>query len=597
MAEEEKMRSPLPPTPPSPTTNPSSSTASPSTPSRSPPVGRYPIGQSSIVVGSPQSPMDSCSIPSAQTVKRGREVFTSFTISVYLSSTAWEVQRRYSEFYKLNQVLTKRFKQLKDLTFPPKVWFNNLASKTVETRRKQLESFMRALIQMQPRPRELNDFLKCEEHLKRASGSGVGDKVTVDDFELLKVIGKGSFGKVFLVRHHRSQNIYAMKVLKKSMVKRRKQVEHTRAERRIMGSISHPFIVKLRYAFQSKGNLYLVTDYMMGGELFFHLKRVRIFNEERTRFYAAELVSAIRHLHSLNIVYRDLKPENILLDEEGHIQITDFGLSKDEVTEPRGAKTFCGTPEYLAPEMILNRHSRAGYGHAVDWWSLGTLVFEMLTGWPPFYDKNIKRMCEKILAAPLQFPSGRGGEIRVSPAAKSLISSLLIRNPSKRLEGADIAAHPFFMCLDWDALERREVTPPFRPTIKSETDIRNFEKEFTKETPRLSMEADDSLHEMESGEEDEFQDFTYRAETFSSGTGELELEVDGEDSVEEGFSNHHKGSGSSAHESFPSAASRNEELNEGHINDDNADKNNDTNALKRRKTNIQRTKNTWSMSF
>jgi serine/threonine protein kinase len=398
---------------------------------------------------------------------------------------------------------------------------------------------MNALLQLQPRPRELNEFLRSDEHLSDADRARSGERgPSVEDFELLKVIGKGSFGKVFLVRHRASRSVYAMKVLKKSMVKRRKQVEHTRAERRIMGSISHPFIVKLRFAFQSKGNLYLVTDYMMGGELFFHLKRVRIFSEERTRFYAAELVSALRHLHSLNVVYRDLKPENILLDEEGHVQITDFGLSKDEVDGPTGAKTFCGTPEYLAPEMILNRHSKAGYGCAVDWWSLGTLVYEMLTGWPPFYDRNIKRMCEKILAAPLQFPSGAGPAAagagggaggaraaasrprpRVSAPAQGLIRGLLARNPARRLRGDQIAAHAFFAGLDWAALERREIDPPVRPKIAGETDIRNFEKVFTKETPRLSVDGDDSLMAMGEGERDEFENFTYAGEG-SDGIGE-----------------------------------------------------------------------------
>ncbi len=162
------------------------------------------------------------------------------------------------------------------------------------------------------------------------------------------------------------------------------------AERRIMGGIDHPFVVALRFAFQTADKLYMVTDYCRGGELFFHLKKMRTFPEPMVRFFAAELVCALSHLHSLDIVYRDLKPENVLLDAEGHVHITDFGLSKDDVSDPRGATTFCGTPEYLAPEMLINRKSREGYGKAVDWWSLGTLIFEMLTGWPPFYDKNLR---------------------------------------------------------------------------------------------------------------------------------------------------------------------------------------------------------------
>jgi serum/glucocorticoid-regulated kinase 2 len=171
-------------------------------------------------------------------------------------------------------------------------------------------------------------------------------EVNVDDFELLKVLGKGSFGKVFLVRMLLTGQVYAMKVLKKSDVVRRRQVEHTKAERRIMGAIDHPFIVSLRFAFASADKLYMITDYCKGGELFFHLKKFRTFPEAMVRFFAAELVCALSHLHSLDVVYRDLKPENVLLDENGHIHITDFGLSKDEVSEVnRGATTFCGTPE------------------------------------------------------------------------------------------------------------------------------------------------------------------------------------------------------------------------------------------------------------
>lgn len=183
------------------------------------------------------------------------------------------------------------------------------------------------------------------EGLARLARGEVGP----DDFELLKVLGKGSFGKVFLVRMLLTGQVYAMKVLKKSDVVRRRQVEHTKAERRIMGAIDHPFIVSLRFAFASADKLFLVTDYCRGGELFFHLKKFRTFPEAMVRFFAAELVCALGHLHSLDVVYRDLKPENVLLDAAGHVHLTDFGLSKDEVSDPRGATTFCGTPEYLAP--------------------------------------------------------------------------------------------------------------------------------------------------------------------------------------------------------------------------------------------------------
>lgn len=198
-------------------------------------------------------------------------------------------------------------------------------------------------------------------------------------------------------------------------------------------------------------------------------------------------------------MYRDLKPENILLDETGHIQITDFGLSKDGVSDPTGAKTFCGTPEYLAPETILTRHKKTGYGHAVDWWSFGTLTFEMLTGWPPFYHKNIKTMCEKILKAPLVFPE----RPVVSKEAKDMIRRLLVRDPTKRITSEELKKHAFFKSIDWDKLERKEVTPPFVPMCSSSDDVRYFDVAFTREVPRLP-----------SGRplppsEDEFDNFTF----------------------------------------------------------------------------------------
>jgi serine/threonine protein kinase len=229
------------------------------------------------------------------------------------------------------------------------------------------------------------------------------------------VIGQGSFGKVFLVRPNwdsTSDVVYAMKVVKKEDVRRRNQLEHTMAERRIMAQIRHPFIVPLIFAFQSQEKLYMVTEFCSGGELFFHLKRLKRFKEKDARFYIAEVACALSHLHDYDVIYRDLKPENILLDGEGHVKLTDFGLSKDQVFGEdlsqsesaqshgfRGAystdsnaerqsavltttRTFCGTPEYLAPEMIMNRKRHTGYSLAIDWWSLGIVAYEVLSCLP-----------------------------------------------------------------------------------------------------------------------------------------------------------------------------------------------------------------------
>lgn len=313
--------------------------------------------------------------------------------------------------------------------------------------------------------------------------SRTGQQVGVDDFELLKVIGKGSFGKVMMVRKKDDGKIFAMKVLRKDAIIARRQVAHTRSEKEILGKINHPFIVNLHYAFQTDKKLYMILDYVNGGELFFHLKKEGKFAEARVRMYAAEIVLALAHLHSFEIVYRDLKPENILLDSDGHICITDFGLSK-EIKVDEGTGTFCGTPEYLAPEVLNGK----GHGTQVDWWSLGTLVYEMLTGLPPFYSNNINVMYNKILRGELRFPPS------ISPDAQSLIEGLLTRDPKLRLGAnsfkdgaADIKAHPWFASIDWQKLERRELEAPFKPPVSSVDDTSQIDPTFTIETPQDTL--------------------------------------------------------------------------------------------------------------
>jgi serine/threonine protein kinase len=302
---------------------------------------------------------------------------------------------------------------------------------------------------------------------------GAPSVARLKDFNLLKVIGKGSFGKVMLVLKKDDNRIYAMKVLQKDSVIKRNQVEHTQTERNVLEYIRHPFIVTLRFAFQTKQKLYFVLDYCPGGELFFHLGRAGRFSEHRGRFYAAQIVLALEYLHSKGIVYRDLKPENVLLDAEGHIALTDFGLSKEGIQDNVSAHSFCGTPEYLAPEIL----TREGHGRAADWWSLGALLFEMLTGMPPFYSRNRDRLFYKILKATLRIPKF------FSPAAKDLMIGLLSRDPSARLgsehDATELKTHPFFESIDWDMLIKKEITPPFKPTIPGLTDTRNFDQEFT----------------------------------------------------------------------------------------------------------------------
>ncbi|KAN0038373.1 hypothetical protein ACTA71_000548 [Dictyostelium dimigraforme] len=327
---------------------------------------------------------------------------------------------------------------------------------------------------------------------------------TKDDFELLNVIGKGSFGKVMQVKKKGEDKIFAMKVLRKDAIIARKQVNHTKSEKTILQCISHPFIVNLHYAFQTKDKLYMVLDFVNGGELFFHLKREGRFSEPRVKIYAAEIVSALDHLHKQDIVYRDLKPENILLDSEGHICITDFGLSK-KIETTDGTFTFCGTPEYLAPE-VLNGH---GHGCAVDWWSLGTLLYEMLTGLPPFYSQNVSTMYQKILNGELKIPT------YISPEAKSLLEGLLTREVDKRLGtkgGGEVKQHPWFKNIDWEKLDRKEVEVHFKPKVKSGTDISQIDPVFTQERPMDSLVETSALGDA-MGKDTSFEGFTYVADS------------------------------------------------------------------------------------
>merc|ERR1719336_2833590 len=303
------------------------------------------------------------------------------------------------------------------------------------------------------------------------------DKIGPDDFDFLSVIDRGSFGKGMQVRHKTNKNIYAMKILRKKAIVARNQVEHTKSERKILQALQHPFLMKLRFAFQTDSKLYFVLDYYRGGELFFHLKKRRKFAEEEARIFVGEVALALGHLHSLDIIYRDLKPENILLHQTGHICLTDFGLSKDLDPNMPEAHTFCGTPEYLAPEIIAHK----GHSFAVDWWSLGILLYELTVGIPPFYHQNLNTMYAKIQTESPKFPS------TLSKDCQDLIIKLLTRNPAKRLGSSkddveDIKKHAWFKTLDWDKLLKKEIAPPYQPTVKSETDTSNFSKEFTKET-------------------------------------------------------------------------------------------------------------------
>uniref|UniRef100_A0A8C5CGF0 Ribosomal protein S6 kinase n=1 Tax=Gadus morhua TaxID=8049 RepID=A0A8C5CGF0_GADMO len=330
------------------------------------------------------------------------------------------------------------------------------------------------------------------------------EKADASQFELLKVLGQGSFGKVFLVRKVTppdDNQLYAMKVLKKATLKVRDRVR-TKMERNILADVNHPFVVKLHYAFQTEGKLYLILDFLRGGDLFTRLSKEAdsasfaaclglslahpsllpqvMFTEEDVKFYLAELALGLDHLHGLGIIYRDLKPENILLDEEGHIKLTDFGLCKEAIDHEK-AYSFCGTVEYMAPEVV----NRQGHIQSADWWSFGVLMFEMLTGALPFQGKDRKETMNLILKARLGMPQF------LSTEAQSLLRALFKRNPANRLgSGADgaeeIKRHTFFSTIDWNKLFRREINPPFKPAVARPDDTFYFDTEFTSRTPKDS---------------------------------------------------------------------------------------------------------------
>lgn len=334
--------------------------------------------------------------------------------------------------------------------------------------------------------------------------------LTIDDFELLTVVGKGSFGKVMQVRKRDTQQIYALKTIRKAHIVSRSEVNHTLAERTVLAQIDNPFIVPLKFSFQSPEKLYFVLAFINGGELFHHLQREGKFDLNRSRFYTAELLCALECLHEHDVIYRDLKPENILLDYTGHIALCDFGLCKLNMAGQERTNTFCGTPEYLAPELLLAQ----GYTKVVDWWTLGVLFYEMLTGLPPFFDENTNDMYRKILQDPLRFPDDMDRE------ARSLLIGLLDRNPAKRLGvngAAEIKAHPFFAQIDWRRLMAKKYAAPFKPAVESAADTSNFDAEFTSEVPADSV-VDDYLSE---SVQQQFGGWTYTGDSkLASGSGQ-----------------------------------------------------------------------------
>jgi len=328
-------------------------------------------------------------------------------------------------------------------------------------------------------------------------------KITFDNFEFLKVLGKGGFGKVILCREKSSNSLYAMKILKKKFIKSKglKGVERTFCEKRVLQKSKHPFVLSLKYSFTTQERLCLVTEYVNGGDMYFHLRKYRCLSEDATRFYSAEISCALNYLHQRGIIYRDLKPENVLLDSNGHIRVADFEMCKEDIYQGHTTATVVGTPEYYPPEMILGKE----YDQSLDWWTLGTLIYELITGGSPF-----NGFMDIISDSTVQFP----GSMKISSRAKSLIMGLLDKDPKRRLYFDRIQKHEFFKTIDWEALERKEITPPFTPLVSNETDTRNFEIEFTGESVELTPPDQDDQYNLNDNThvvdlEDSFAKFSF----------------------------------------------------------------------------------------
>ncbi|OKP09663.1 Protein kinase DC2 [Penicillium subrubescens] len=360
---------------------------------------------------------------------------------------------------------------------------HNMRSNDIHEKEKHLIHSIRRSPQRSGNPFLINER-RDEKQLCISSRS-----LHVNDFVLMKTLGTGTFARVWLTRlkdETDKSKVYALKILRKADVIKLKQVEHARNERKTLAAvIGHPFITTLIASFSDEQNLYMLLDFCPGGEIFTYLRRARRFNEETSRFYAAEITMTIEYLHDVQgVAYRDLKPENILLDADGHIKLVDFGFAKQ--VDNRETYTLCGTPEYLAPEVIHN----SGHGLAVDWWALGILIYEFLVGQPPFWDQNPMRIYEQIVEGRLRFPPN------MPAAAQNIVSLLCKTNPSERLGhisgGSNrVKSHPFFQDVAWDDLFYRRVKGPIIPRVSHPADTGNFEEYPDSDNRHQNLYTDD----------------------------------------------------------------------------------------------------------
>ncbi|XP_041982039.1 atypical protein kinase C isoform X3 [Aricia agestis] len=334
---------------------------------------------------------------------------------------------------------------------------------------------------------------------------------SLEDFELIRVIGRGSYAKVLMVELKRTRRVYAMKVIKKALVTDDEDIDWVQTEKHVFETASnHPFLVGLHSCFQTPSRLFFVIEFVRGGDLMFHMQRQRRLPEEHARFYAAEISLALHFLHERGVIYRDLKLDNVLLDHEGHIKLTDYGMCKEGVRPGDTTSTFCGTPNYIAPEILRGEE----YGFSVDWWALGVLTYEMLAGRSPFDlahaadspDQNTEDyLFQVILEKTIRIPRS------LSVKAASVLKGFLNKNPAERLGCCDngfldIVNHPFFKSIEWEMLEQKQVVPPFKPRLEGERDLANFPPEFTEEPVHLTPDLDTVIADID---QSEFEGFEY----------------------------------------------------------------------------------------
>ena len=364
-----------------------------------------------------------------------------------------------------------------------------------------------------------NDMFSCETEevcqewislLQKAMKGDQKSTVSIDDFDILKDIGKGSYGKVQLVRHKGTKKIYAMKTLSKTNLAETGLISRTLDERKVLLSIRHPFLIAAHYAFQTNNKVMLITDYAPGGELLARIRAEHHLPMHRVKLYTAQLCEAIGYLHSIGILHRDLKPENVLIDKDGNLRVTDFVFVKVGMSSDPNLKTnsFCGTPDYMAPEVCMG----LPYNAAIDWWSLGAIVYEMTFGKPPFYNQNMNLMYKSIIQDDVVFPDEE--EVKkfegFEPVDRAFIECLLIKEPEDRL-GSDgdyksVESHPFFKDIDFEALRRGELKSDWKPDIKGDDDVSMFDVKYTREMPTLSI---DNNVEIDPEIQKQFERFTW----------------------------------------------------------------------------------------